>query len=99
MLVSSICFQLAGIVQPNSCSCHLDKKGHYIYAPYEDYPSVSQLNAMALEKNAIVIFAVTEDQKHIYEKLAAKIEGADTVVLSPDASNVVEIIKKSIEVS
>lgn len=39
---SLMVFQLAGIVEPNDCKCHLDEKGFYTYSLLQDYPSISQ---------------------------------------------------------
>lgn len=35
--------QLAGIIEPNDCKCHLDKKGFYTHSLLQDYPSISQV--------------------------------------------------------
>lgn len=40
--------QLAGIVEPNDCMCHLDEKGFYSHSLLQDYPSISQVYKISL---------------------------------------------------
>lgn len=36
-------YQLAGIIEPNDCKCHLDNEGFYTHSLLQDYPSISQV--------------------------------------------------------
>lgn len=40
--------QLAGIVEPNDCKCHLDNKGFYTHSLLQDYPSISQVRTKGI---------------------------------------------------
>lgn len=51
-----------------------------------------------MKENTInIIFAVTEEQISIYEKLKTHIEGASVGKLSNDSSNIVELVKEQYE--
>lgn len=39
----TVLFQLAGIIEPNDCLCHLDEQGFYTYSLLQDYPSIAQV--------------------------------------------------------
>ncbi|XP_017782378.1 PREDICTED: integrin beta-PS-like [Nicrophorus vespilloides] len=84
--------KLGGIVKPNDGLCHLEK-GLYTHSSLQDYPSISQIN-LKVKQNAInVIFAVTEEQISVYNKLKEHIEGASSGQLSNDSSNIVDLVK------
>lgn len=77
----------------------MDSKGEYDHSTVLDYPSISQIN-LKVKKNSInVIFAVTQQQIGVYEKLAKHVEGSTSAVLSEDSSNVVELVKEQYNVS
>lgn len=66
----------------------------YTHSTVQDYPSISQIN-LKVKQNAInVIFAVTQQQHEVYEKLSAHVEGSSSAVLSTDSSNVVDLVKE-----
>lgn len=88
--------KLGGIITPNDGLCHLHDD-YYSYSSIQDYPSISQLNLMIKHHSINVIFAVTEKQSSIYEKLKLHIEGASSGNLSADSSNIVELVKKQFE--
>ncbi|XP_052267256.1 integrin beta-PS-like isoform X1 [Dreissena polymorpha] len=87
--------KLGGIVKPNDGSCHLDGTGKYTEAENQDYPSVSQISTKIRENSINVIFAVTEDQLNVYEKLSKYIEGSEATKLAADSSNIVQVIKNN----
>jgi hypothetical protein len=41
--------KLLGILEPNDGICHLDESGYYTESKYQDYPSVSHINAVATQ--------------------------------------------------
>lgn len=59
----------------------------------QDYPSISQVAVKAKEKNVNIIFAVTNDQKNIYDQLKPIIAGSETGVLASDSQNVVKLVR------
>ncbi|KAF6209301.1 hypothetical protein GE061_015046 [Apolygus lucorum] len=85
--------KLGGIVKPNDGQCHLDGTGLYTHSTTQDYPSVSQINLKVKENAINVIFAVTQEQIHVYNRLMKHVEGSFAGVLSNDSSNVVELVK------
>jgi protocadherin alpha len=95
------CFanQLGGIVKPNDGECHMDELGEYTHSKLQDYPSISQVN-LKVRQNAInVIFAVTAEQIHVYDRLKDNVEGASSGMLSNDSSNVVDLVRDQYDVS
>lgn len=85
--------QLGGIVKPNDGECHLDQHGTYTESTTQDYPSISQVNQKVQEHHVNIIFAVTESQHHIYQRLTPLIEGSTTGKLENDSSNIVELVE------
>lgn len=59
----------------------------------QDYPSISQVAVKAKEKNVNIIFAVTADQKPIYDQLKPIIAGSETGVLASDSQNIVKLVR------
>ncbi|KAF2902040.1 hypothetical protein ILUMI_04139 [Ignelater luminosus] len=88
--------KLGGIIRPNDGRCHL-QDNYYSYSSIQDYPSISQLNLKIKQQAINVIFAVTEKQIGVYNKLKEHIEGASSGMLSDDSSNVVELVRKQYE--
>merc|ERR1719435_514145 len=89
--------KLGGIVTPNDGLCHMDEKGVYTHSTLQDYPSVSQINHKVKENSVNLIFAVTDEQLHIYNLLAGAVEGSSAGRLSADSSNVVELVQAQYE--
>lgn len=85
-------------MKPNDGKCHLNSQGMYTHSSLQDYPSISQINLKVKEKGINIIFAVTEEQVSVYEKLKTHIEGASSGKLSNDSSNIVELVKQQYEV-
>ena len=85
-------------MKPNDGLCHLDTSGSYTHSTIQDYPSVSQINQKIKENSVNLIFAVTEEQIHIYEQLSKHVQGSSYGVLSNDSSNVVELIQEQYKV-
>ena len=82
---------------PNDGECHMENNV-YTESSNLDYPSVSQITAKLRQKSVSIIFAVTKDQFHIYEKLAQIIESASTGELAQDSSNIVDLIEDNYNV-
>ncbi|XP_013400063.1 integrin beta-PS [Lingula anatina] len=87
--------KLGGIVTPNDGQCHLDGTGTYTHSTLLDYPSISQIRSKLSENKMNLIFAVTAEQKAIYEKLSDLIEGSSTGELADDSSNIVDLIQRN----
>ncbi|XP_013782118.1 integrin beta-PS-like [Limulus polyphemus] len=85
--------KLAGIIKPNDEKCHLDDKGYYTETTTLDYPSFSQINRKIKEHKVNIIFAVTESQYEIYNKLSKKFEGSGVGKLDKDSANVVDLVR------
>ncbi|GFR90408.1 integrin beta [Elysia marginata] len=84
--------KLGGIVTPNDGECHMEN-GLYTLSSDLDYPSVGQIVNKIKEKAVSIIFAITEDQFDIYERLSNIIEGSAVGVLANDSSNIVKLIE------
>ncbi|ESO98510.1 hypothetical protein LOTGIDRAFT_174238 [Lottia gigantea] len=89
--------KLGGIVTPNDGNCHMDFRGVYTESSNYDYPSVSQIASKVGEKKVNIIFAVTKDQKPVYDKLSNMIEGSIAGELENDSSNIVDLIRENYE--
>ncbi|KAK0158280.1 hypothetical protein PV328_009304 [Microctonus aethiopoides] len=90
--------RLAGIIEPNDCECHLDKEGTYTHSSLLDYPSISQINRIALKNNINIIFAVPQDVSKTYQRLSECISGsAIGVIKKNDTVNVINLIQKEYE--
>ncbi|XP_023167612.1 integrin beta-PS isoform X1 [Drosophila hydei] len=86
--------KLGGVITPNDGECHLNGQGMYTHSIIQDYPSISQIN-QKVKQNAInIIFAVTQNQYSVYQKLSAHIEGSSSAILSNDSSNVVDLVRE-----
>lgn len=86
------------MITPNDGECHLNTVGEYTHSTILDYPSISQINAKVQENSINIIFAVTEQQIGVYNRLAERTEGAFSAVLSNDSSNVVDLVKEQYNV-
>lgn len=90
---------MGGVITPNDGVCHLDRYGSYTHSTILDYPSISQIN-LKVKQNAInLIFAVTQQQIGVYEKLAEHVEGSYSAVLDEDSANVVDLVKEQYSVN
>lgn len=91
--------KLGGVITPNDGECHLNSNGLYTHSDIQDYPSISQIN-QKVKQNAInIIFAVTQNQYSVYQKLSGHIEGSSSAILSNDSSNVVDLVREEYSVS
>ncbi|CDW55110.1 Integrin beta pat 3 [Trichuris trichiura] len=88
--------RLGGLVVPNDGSCHLDKSGYYTMSTEFDYPSISQVHQKIRETQANMIFAVTEEQLSLYQRLRSALPEISASVgkLANDSSNVVELVQE-----
>uniref|UniRef100_A0A5S6QH31 Integrin beta n=1 Tax=Trichuris muris TaxID=70415 RepID=A0A5S6QH31_TRIMR len=88
--------RLGGLVVPNDGSCHLDKSGYYSMSTEFDYPSISQIHQKIRETQANMIFAVTEEQLSLYQRLRSALPEISASVgkLANDSSNVVELVQE-----
>lgn len=84
--------KMAGIVVPNDGQCHLDVNNEYSMSTVQEYPTLGQLIDKVVENNILLIFAVTEDQKHNYKNYANLIPGATVGVLATNSRNILELI-------
>ncbi|XP_022307224.2 integrin beta-PS-like [Crassostrea virginica] len=87
--------KLGGILKQNDGLCHLAADGMYTESSNQDYPSISQVGMKAKDKNFNIIFAVTSEQKDIYDQLKPYIAGSETGELASDSNNIVKLIRDS----
>uniref|UniRef100_A0A8C5PHH3 Integrin beta n=1 Tax=Leptobrachium leishanense TaxID=445787 RepID=A0A8C5PHH3_9ANUR len=66
--------RIAGIVNPNDGSCHLDDSNSYSATKTQDYPSLGLLTEKLSEKNIHLVFAVTDSVQDLYKKIRSKVE-------------------------
>lgn len=85
------------MITPNDGHCHLNELGLYTHSTIQDYPSISQINQKVKENAINIIFAVTQSQKGVYDKLSRHIEGSSSATLSDDSSNVVDLVREEYE--
>ncbi len=89
--------KLGGLVEPNDGECYLDERGFYTKSTVFDYPSIGQVNALAQEHRASIIWAVTADQIDLYASVTGIVEGSFAGVISKDSSNIVQLVKRQYE--
>ncbi|XP_043581912.1 integrin beta-PS-like [Bombus pyrosoma] len=89
--------RLAGIIEPNDCLCHLDEKGFYTHSLLQDYPSISQINKIARERNINIIFAVKSDRRKTYELLSESIGGSSIETIRNNSKSIVDLIRGEYE--
>ncbi|KRY41314.1 integrin beta pat-3 [Trichinella spiralis] len=92
--------RLGGLVVPNDGNCHLDNDGYYSVSTEFDYPSISQVYQKIRETQANMIFAVTEEQVPLYQRLRGALPEISASVgkLANDSSNVVELVQEQYDV-
>jgi len=61
--------KLAGVIEPNDGSCHLNAEGYYTETLNQDYPSIALLHQMIKDRKANIIFAVTKSNKELYTQV------------------------------
>ncbi|XP_056155218.1 integrin beta-1-like [Lampris incognitus] len=83
--------KLGGIVLPNDGNCHLHDNV-YTGGNAQDYPSVAHVAEKLKQKNIQIIFAVTEDVKHLYEGLRNVFPKCAVGTLSNNSHNILQII-------
>ncbi|XP_038607204.1 integrin beta-6 [Tachyglossus aculeatus] len=84
--------KLAGIVIPNDGQCHLDSKNEYSMSTVLEYPTIGQLIDKLVQNNVLLIFAVTQEQVHLYQNYAKLIPGATVGQLRQDSGNILQLI-------
>ncbi|KAJ8024734.1 Integrin beta-1 [Holothuria leucospilota] len=84
--------RLAGIIKPNDGRCHLDSNHEYHLSHIYDYPSIGHLDRRMSENNIISIFAVTNRNYRLYNRVSQMIRGSTAAVLYGDSRNILEII-------
>lgn len=89
--------KLAGIVIPNDGLCHLDNRNEYSMSTVLEYPTIGQLIDKLVQNNVLLIFAVTQEQVHLYENYAKLIPGATVGVLQKDSGNILQLIISAYE--
>lgn len=87
--------RLGGLVVPNDDKCWLDERGYYSKSTEFDYPSVGQVHKKIRDTQANVIFAVTEEQRVLYQRLQHALPDVSTSVgvLRNDSGNIVTLIE------
>lgn len=83
--------KIVGAAKLNDMQCHLDDNDVYYLALEQDYPTVNQINKVALQENTVVIFNTLNRVKVDYTALAKRIHGARYVELKND-SDIVKTI-------
>lgn len=89
--------KLAGIVIPNDGLCHLDHRNEYSMSTVLEYPTIGQLIDKLVQNNVLLIFAVTQEQVHLYENYAKLIPGATVGLLQKDSGNILQLIISAYE--
>uniref|UniRef100_A0A8C6GFW0 Integrin beta n=1 Tax=Mus spicilegus TaxID=10103 RepID=A0A8C6GFW0_MUSSI len=89
--------KLAGIVIPNDGLCHLDHRNEYAMSTVLEYPTIGQLIDKLVQNNVLLIFAVTQEQVHLYENYAKLIPGATVGLLQKDSGNILQLIISAYE--
>lgn len=89
--------KLAGIVIPNDGLCHLDNRNEYSMSTVLEYPTIGQLIDKLVQNNVLLIFAVTQEQVHLYENYAKLIPGATVGLLQKDSGNILQLIISAYE--
>jgi integrin beta 1 len=84
--------KLAGIIEPNDGSCHLNSNRRYTHGLTQDYPSIGEINYKITQNNVNLIFAVVRDQAALYKNLSELIEGSFVGELDDDSSNIVKLV-------
>lgn len=84
--------KFVGAFKPNDMKCHLKNEKYEDSLKY-DYPSVSQINRITLEKGFNIIFAGTRNRKQIYENLIRSVKRSTYAELKEE-SDITEIIKE-----
>lgn len=86
---------MGGLVIPNDGECHLDNRNYYDKSTDFDYPSIGQLHKKIRDSQANVIFAVTQEQAPLYERLQSALPDISSTVgiLADDSSNIVKLIE------
>ncbi|NXU60552.1 ITB6 protein, partial [Horornis vulcanius] len=59
---------------------------------FKEYPTIGQLIDKLVQNNVLLIFAVTNEQIHIYENYAKLIPGATVGRLQKDSGNILQLI-------
>lgn len=85
--------------RPNDGRCHLNADGRYVADLRHDYPSIAQINRQLGQHAVSVILAVAAPVAPIYKLLKDRLQGASVAVLSPDSSNIVQLIREEYSVS
>ncbi|KAI8427544.1 hypothetical protein MSG28_002059 [Choristoneura fumiferana] len=83
--------KIVGAAKLNDMQCHLDDNDVYNLALEQDYPTVNQINKIALQENTVIIFNTLNRVQRDYTALADRIHGARYVELKNE-SNIVETI-------
>ncbi|CAD0196350.1 unnamed protein product [Chrysodeixis includens] len=85
--------KMVGALKPNDMQCHL-KNNTYTMELELDYPSVSQINKVAKDRNFRIIFVATSNVAKEYTALSEQILGSSYAPLK-EKFHVISIIKKA----
>ncbi|XP_046493057.1 integrin beta-nu [Neodiprion pinetum] len=88
--------KLGGAVRRNDLQCHLNADGEYSMSTTYDYPSLAEVSRILLDHKVNVIFAVTQDRRSEYERIATILEEkARVATLAGNSSNILEIVERA----
>jgi len=79
--------------------CHVDANGTYTHATIFDYPSIGQIRNKILENQIFVIFAVTKDQKSLYERLSKELEPLSVTEIIDEGVSITRVITREYNVN
>ena len=89
-------FQLGGVINRPDFACHLNNEGEYTMSKIFDYPSLAEVSRLLQSRKVNLIFAVTEDRRQEYERIADLLEEkARVATLAANSANILEIIEKA----
>lgn len=88
---------MAGILEPNDETCHIDEKGFYDQSEKQDYPSISQINTVSQQNNVHIVFAIVGNRIRSYQNLLGRIKSSSVVELTSDSSNIVNLVRTEYE--
>ncbi|KAJ9595960.1 hypothetical protein L9F63_012853 [Diploptera punctata] len=82
---------------PNDMQCHLDASGKFSHSLKFDYPSVSQINQVAMKHYVHVIFVVQNKLYTVYQHLTSGVYASSVLTLSDDSSNLLQLLTTEYE--
>nr|WEL12718.1 integrin beta 1B [Halisarca dujardinii] len=92
--------KIGGAMTPHDGKCHLRKIAGQNFYDYEealrlDYPSISMLNTMMLDRGISPIFLVTSSEQSLYRNLGSVFDNAVVGFLTRDSANLVGSLRQA----